>query len=114
MTEDQLPLWAPEPLRITAEELEEAQEIRNALVSLLEHRGWKYLQNMAQKDVLEPGMKKLLARVPSSMDEIISEQYVKGHLGGVQFILAQPDELIEQATSVIDTYNALNEDEEEQ
>ena len=94
--------------------LEQALAARTDLQRLLRSEGWARLAKIAEEQIVGRRDKFELSPL-KAMDEVLEEQFMKGEISGIRFILALPETSVETLTATIDALNADlgNEDDNE-
>ncbi len=93
--------------------LEEAAELRRAMVQLKESAGWNAVCEVLRKQVHERhGI--VYAPCTGGMDGVIAQEFIKGEAAALELALRIPDELLDDAQGVIDVYEREAKLKEEQ
>lgn len=92
----------------TEEERQEAAKAKAEMEALLEHPGWKTLSRIAE--VQSSGRKNEVLLKPT--ENAYQQEYLKGEVQGIEFMLRLPESVIQTSKAVIDAALAAQRDEE--
>ena len=94
---------------MTPEQLTEARKQKRVMEELVEHPGWKMLQEIAAAQTLNRKNNILLKPTESPYEQ----EYMKGEVQGMELLMKVPSSMIESAKAIIASDVGKNADSEE-